>query len=119
MKKFWAAILFSLTLVLSSCVPAHAAEVSAAPQMQTAVNVTKVAQASPGGVVQAAPQFNVSAPKLFQGRGIAPTYYVLFGSCYLAMDGSTWCYRYSCTTWEYWMLGCRDGWFRYSNYWWA
>lgn len=39
-------------------------------------------------------------------------------SCYRAMDGSRWCWRTGCTAFEYWALGCRDGWVR-STVWYA
>lgn len=42
-----------------------------------------------------------------------------YTSCYMAMDGSTWCYRYGCSWFETVALGCRDGWVRTSTTWYA
>lgn len=33
-----------------------------------------------------------------------------YTSCYKAMDGRTWCWRYACTYFERVALGCYDGW---------
>jgi len=38
-----------------------------------------------------------------------------YTSCYVAMNGSTWCYRYACTAREE-MSGCYEGWVR-RNVW--
>ncbi|MFJ4286429.1 hypothetical protein ACIPY0_12360 [Paenarthrobacter nicotinovorans] len=38
-----------------------------------------------------------------------------YTSCYVAMNGSTWCYRYACTAREE-MAGCYEGWVR-RNVW--
>jgi hypothetical protein len=62
----------------------------------------QVAEAAP--VVQSAP---VLAPQI---GGVQPTW--RYVSCYLAMDGATYCWRYACTYFEKVVLGCRDGWYR-------
>ena len=41
-----------------------------------------------------------------------------YNSCYLAMDGSRWCWRTGCTFFETIAYGCRDGWVR-TNTWYA
>lgn len=116
MKKFWAAMLASLVLVFTGCVPVHAAEVPAAPQMQTAVHVEHVAPkaiAAPGGVAQAAPQF------LGTG-GIKPSWlYLPSNYCYWAMNGGYYCYRYACTDWERWFYNCYNGYVRMNVYTWV
>lgn len=38
-------------------------------------------------------------------------------SCYTAMNGERWCYRYACSAREE-MAGCYNGWVR-TNYWYA
>jgi hypothetical protein len=38
-----------------------------------------------------------------------------YTSCYVAMNGQTWCYRYACTAREE-MAGCYEGWVR-RNVW--
>lgn len=112
MKKFFAAMLASLCLVLASCVPAHAVEAKAAPQMQTAVSVSKIS-ASPGGVVHAAPQ-------TLGNVGVKPLSYWLPATyCYWAMNGGYYCYRYGCTNFEIWLQGCYNGYVRMNPYTWV
>jgi len=40
-------------------------------------------------------------------------------SCYRAIDGSIWCWKYGCSWFETVALGCHDGWFRASTTWYA
>lgn len=42
-----------------------------------------------------------------------------YTSCYLSMDGRTWCYRYGLTWFERYVLGYRDGWVPMTPYWYA
>lgn len=40
-------------------------------------------------------------------------------SCYKSMFGDTWCWRYNCTWFEQYALGCYTGWVRTNSTWWA
>lgn len=47
-----------------------------------------------------------------------PAQAALYTSCYTAMNGERWCYRYACTAREE-MAGCYQGWVRVNAYWYA
>jgi len=117
MIRFLLQMLTALALVVGASivavVPAHAAP------------STSVAQVSE--VVKSAPNLSIptvvapnsaSIPKsIVGGGGIKPAW--LYVSCYRAMDGSVYCWRYACTFFETVALGCRDGWYRTSSTWYA
>lgn len=42
----------------------------------------------------------------------------LYVSCYIAMDGGYWCWRYGCTAREE-MAGCYTGWYYRGNVWYS
>jgi hypothetical protein len=48
----------------------------------------------------------------------APAQAASYVSCYVAMNGNTWCYRYACSAREE-MAGCYEGWVLVRNSWWA
>ena len=117
----WLALLFATLLVIVGIAAfnsqkAHAAEVQAAPQMQTAVHIEHVVPkslAAPGGVAKSAPQF-------FSGGGVKPFWYYLPSNyCYWAMNGGYYCYRYGCTNFERWFYNCYDGYVRMNTYTWV
>ncbi|BCW47953.1 hypothetical protein [Arthrobacter sp. StoSoilB13] len=47
-----------------------------------------------------------------------PAEAAMYTSCYTAMNGSRWCYRYACTAREE-MSGCYEGWVRMNGVWYA
>lgn len=48
----------------------------------------------------------------------APAQAASYTSCYVAMNGKMWCYRYACTPREE-MAGCYEGWVYRGNVWYA
>ena len=73
------------------------------------VAIVQPAQAASISVPIAAP-IQVAPPQ--QLGGVKPAW--LYVSCYLAMDGATYCWRYACTFYERVVLGCYNGWYRTS-----
>jgi hypothetical protein len=47
-----------------------------------------------------------------------PAEAAMYTSCYTAMNGTRWCYRYACTAREE-MSGCYEGWVRMNSVWYA
>jgi hypothetical protein len=112
-RSFIVSLFATLALIvggLTVAVPAQADSTS------TTVSAEVVKSAPNLTIPQVAPKSN-SVPKVIGGGVIRPFWLTV--GCYLAMDGYTWCYRYACTTVEYWLMGCRDGWYRVPRYWYA
>lgn len=112
MKKFFAAILASLCLVLASCVPAHADVI---PEVKASIS-------SPVSVLQATPAVHITKAAASQALGVSaskPNWIILPGYCYVNIFGEYRCYRYACTDWERWFYGCYDGYYTVYNLWWA
>jgi hypothetical protein len=101
MKKFLAALMIVLGFTLVGIAPAQAAVVPSV----VADHHVSTAVLTPTNV---APPLNLAS-----GGGAKPTW--LYVSCYWAMNGYQYCWRYSCTYFEKVALGCYDGWFRVST----
>jgi hypothetical protein len=114
MKKFLAMILSVLALTiggLSFITPAaNAAEVAAVTNVTHVAGVTGVIPVT--GVSIVTPETSLSAAVAAPTRVSTPTW--LYVSCYLAMDGATYCWRYACTFYERVVMGCYNGWYRTS-----
>lgn len=100
MKKFLASIMVVLGVILGGNV-AIATSAQAAP---TAISAD-VVKSTPVSVTTA-----VAPTNLAGGLGIKPVW--RYVSCYWAMNGAKYCWRYSCTYFERVALGCYDGWYR-------
>lgn len=93
MKKFIASILVAFAFLIGT----NVVGASAAP--------TQVHTVSSASVVNAAP--NVIG-------GVQPAW--LYVSCYWAMDGARYCWRYGCSFYERVVLGCYNGWYRTTSW---
>jgi hypothetical protein len=105
-KKFFAMLMTVLALIVSANVlvalPAQASSVtSEAPTAKTLLFVEKVAPST-------------VAPKLVGIGGVKPAW--MYVSCYWAMDGAKYCWRYGCSFYERVMLGCYTGWQRVTGW---
>lgn len=105
MKKFIAVIMVAFVFLLTSNVAGAAAA------------TTQVQPISSAAVTQVTPQF--SSPtmvdsKAFGVEGIKPAW--LYVSCYWAMNGARYCWRYGCSFYERVVLGCYDGWYRTTGW---
>lgn len=111
MKKFFAAIMAALTILLVGGISAPASANAATVQTTTAsVNVSKAAPSV--GVTKA-------VPKNIGGGVVKPLYYWLDSSyCYWSGISyrSYYCYRYGCTYFERVAWGCYDGYVRITTY---
>ena len=109
MKKFLASILAltlcGLTAEATLAVPAAYAAEAKVTNVDSVTNVTGVTNVTHGANVTPPARINVPLWR--------------YVSCYRAMDGSVWCWRYACTYFETVVLGCRDGWYRASTTWYA
>lgn len=120
MRRFFIQMFAALALVVSGSIiavtPAHAAVSS--PASVSTESSSKVVTSAPNVyIAKVEPKTATSIPKVY-GGGIKPVW--LYVSCYYAVDGWYWCWRYACTSWEYWLQGCRDGWYRaYQRVWYA
>ncbi|QED11495.1 membrane protein [Arthrobacter phage Qui] len=106
MKKVIAAILVAFVLLITT----NVAGASAAPKSSS----VSVLQAAPQVSIPTAvaPPSEVALKGIGVG-GIKPAW--LYVSCYWAMNGYYYCWRYSCTYFEKVALGCYDGWYRVST----
>lgn len=112
MKKFLAMILTALAITVGGLTAPAAANAVESANVQTISSVSTVVPASVGTAVT----INQSAGVAIQTRvNISMWRYV---SCYLAMNGATYCWRYACTYFEKVALGCYDGWYR-TTMWYA
>ena len=117
MKKFLAMIVTALAIVVGGNIlvatPAHSAPVSTS----VSAVVTEVPTAKTLLHVDALAPSAISAPHLIGvGGGVQPAW--RYVSCYWAMNGAQYCWRYSCTYFERVALGCYDGWYR-TTLWYA
>jgi hypothetical protein len=115
MKKLIAMLMTVLALIVSANVlvvtPAQAASdsvvTSSVAQVTTSNSVSPLTAVTPGKAVTA--PFNFAGG----GGGVKPAW--LYVSCYWAMNGYYYCWRYGCTYFEKVALGCYEGWYRVST----
>lgn len=110
MKKFIASVLIAFAFLITT----NVAGASAAQAQVSTVSSVAVAQSLPqvsAPTVVSPP--SAVAPKLLGVGGVKPAW--LYVSCYWAMNGYQYCWRYSCTYFEKTVLGCYDGWYRVTT----
>ena len=111
MKKFIAAVVAALAIVLFGGITAPAMAQASTPavasvkaEVTQSVSVSKVASTTSAPAL-ATPQLNTG--------GIKPlSYWLPVQYCYWAMNGGYYCYRYGCTNFEIWLQGCYNGYVR-------
>jgi hypothetical protein len=114
-KKFLASVLVVLAIVffggIATATPALAAK------SHSITSSTGVAKAVPTFVTSSVtPVTSVPSAPMVNG-GVKPAW--LYVSCYLAMNGERWCWRYGCTFFETVAMGCYTGWYRTYSPWYA